>query len=206
MLLFMDTKITYEQYKSRYKNQFSWKCYGDFLNDMGERPSPQHKLKRKDTNITFCKENCYWDIPKAGQSTTQEYHIFMHIKDRCNNRNGAGYHNYGGRGIKCLWQSFDEFYKDMGNRPSPKHTIERIDNADHYYKQNCRWATRKDQARNRRDCHYLTFAGETHCIKEWAEIMNMPNETLHRRLNSGWSIKDALFAIRQTNKPHPYRR
>lgn len=88
-----------------------------------------------------------------GKSETKEYDCWVHIKDRCGNKNNKAYKDYGGRGVTVCneWiNDFNVFYLDMGNKPSLGHSIERINNEKGYYKENCKWATRLEQSRNKR--------------------------------------------------------
>ncbi len=81
-----------------------------------------------------------------------EYGVWSAMLDRCTNTKNKQYKDYGGRGIKVSprWLNYVHFLEDMGRRPSPELTLERMNNDKGYYKRNCRWATRKEQASNRR--------------------------------------------------------
>lgn len=85
-------------------------------------------------------------------SETPEYRAWGSMLSRCTNPNDARYKNYGARGIKVCepWQSYSVFLADMGRRPTPKHSLDRIDNDGNYEPSNCRWATAKQQMNNRR--------------------------------------------------------
>jgi hypothetical protein len=87
---------------------------------------------------------------KHGMRNSPEYRTYAAAKARCRNPNTISYPNYGGRGIEFRFESFEEFYQELGPKPSADYSINRIDNDGHYEKGNVEWATRKEQRRNRR--------------------------------------------------------
>jgi hypothetical protein len=112
---------------------------------------------------------------KHGMSTTVEYRAWAGIKKRCYSTSSRGYQLWGGRGIRMSrkWKSsFETFLRDMGPRPSPKHSVERRDNNGHYCKDNCYWALRFQQVRNRRCSHYVTYRGQRMHLKTFSETIS----------------------------------
>ena len=129
-------------------------------------------------------------------SNSQEYGIWAGMIQRCYNSKIAPYKHYGGRGIYVCrrWKkSFEKFYKDMGSRPTSKHSIDRIDNNGPYAPWNCRWATWNEQSNNKRSNHLLYCWGMSYTMKEWAKRVNINYKTLNSRINQyKWEIGRAL--------------
>jgi hypothetical protein len=122
-----------------------------------------------------------------GWGGTYEYRCWFEMQARCKYRNRAVYKNYGGRGIRvapCYSGpgGFIAFLNDMGPAPSEKHQVDRIDNSRGYDPGNLRWATRREQGRNRRNNHMVTAFGRTQCAKAWSEELGMNFQTLLSRL------------------------
>jgi hypothetical protein len=142
------------------------------------------------------------------QIKTPEYEAWQSMKARCLNPRHRFFKHYGGRGIKVCeqWrQSFANFVADMGPRPSPDHSLDRIDNNGHYGPGNCRWVTQKEQCNNRRSNHHVTFNGETRTISQWAEVTGILKSCIRLRLKAGWSIEAALTTpSRATPNPKPF--
>lgn len=133
-----------------------------------------------------------------GLTHTSEFHTWCAMRKRCdiNKANKEDFDLYAGRGITVCerWlNSFENFIEDMGMKPSPKHSIDRIDNNKGYYKENCRWATNKQQSRNKRDNFYITYNNEIKTLVEWCEELNLNYKTIYARLKvSKWSVEKAF--------------
>ncbi len=128
---------------------------------------------------------------------TKESAIWVAMIQRCESPNCESYANYGGRGIKVCdrWkgsEGLQNFIADMGRKPDGA-SLDRIDNDGDYSPDNCRWATRKEQQRNRRANVRVTLNGETRCLTEWAEILGINIRTVRKRVNHlKWSPEKAL--------------
>jgi len=139
--------------------------------------------------------SCGCNVKKHGLCHTKEYTIWENIVQRCTNIKHPKYPSYGARGITVCdrWLDFKNFYEDMGARPSDDYSLDRIDNNLGYSKDNCRWATRKEQQNNTRRNRYITYQGETKTIPQWAEIVGISIMTLRTRLfKLGWDTERAL--------------
>lgn len=130
--------------------------------------------------------------PGIGQSRT--YRIWSGMKSRCTNPRMRIYKYYGGKGVKVCdrWQSFTNFLTDMGECPSPSHTIDRIDGNGDYEPGNCRWITLQKQQRNRSNNRRVTAFGRTQTLIEWAEEKGFDPKTLQTRFQRNWDAERAL--------------
>ncbi len=113
--------------------------------------------------------------------------------NRCKRRKNHNYYRYGGAGITVCdrWRSFESFLEDMGEKPEGC-SIDRIDGTGNYTPENCRWATRKQQQRNRKNNRLITYNGQTLCLAEWNEKLKMGKDGLSTRLRLGWSVHRAI--------------
>lgn len=133
---------------------------------------------------------------KHGRCYEPEYGNWSHMKTRCLNPNYESYSHYGGRGIKICreWsESFQKFYDDMGPRPSPKHSLDRIDPNGDYCPENCRWATQAEQCNNNRKNVIIFHNGQSKTLSMWSIEVGVPYHTLKRRIRQlGWDTEKAL--------------
>lgn len=123
------------------------------------------------------------------------YVSWVEMRTRCHNPKSESYRDYGGRGIRVCgrWrESFENFWADMGSTYKPGLTIDRIDVGKGYEPDNCQWATRKQQNRNTRRNMMIHFRGETRCLGEWCELLELPYQSIYTRLCRGWPVERAL--------------
>lgn len=178
-----------------------WKCLCDCGNTVIMTTGELHTGRPKKT-CGLCKREWH------GRCRTPEYNIWILIKRRCYKPGSPYYEIYGGRGIRMCdgWRnSFIAFFRDMGPRPSSKHSIERLNNSEGYncghcddcisrgVTANCVWALMRQQAQNTRRNRNIVFNGETLCMSEWARRLGMSANILRARLfKLGWSPEKAL--------------
>jgi len=154
-------------------------------------------LQNKTTMCKTCSSNAA-KSPGQSISNTTEYNTWIHINQRCGNPQNKDYLNYGGRGIiVCdLWRtSYEAFLMCVGKKPTPEHSIERIDVNGNYEPGNVCWATVEQQARNKRSNVRVTIDGITKTVVEWSEQEDctVPSKTIYKRLERGWDPVQAVL-------------
>lgn len=197
-------RLTVVQYAGRSGGRHQWKCLcvcGNSSIVLG--------CNLAGGNTTSCgcygQEQRFTRAKTHGRSHTTIHNIWCKMVARCTKPSNKGFHYYGGRGISVCkgWRQFSNFYADMGERPAGL-SLDRIDNNGGYWcgkcdecqqnrwPSNCRWATRSQQMVNRRCTRFLTYQGRTLNISQWAQEVGIKRLTITRRLDSGWSVEDAL--------------
>lgn len=140
-----------------------------------------------------------------GETNSPTYRSWHSMKDRCLRSLATGFDRYGERGITICdrWlNSFEAFRDDMGERPSLDYSIDRIDNNGNYEPGNCRWATRTEQANNRKKQKprlLIEFNGESLTVNEWAKRIGVQPGTIHHRRWRGLPVDEVL---RANGRPH----
>lgn len=127
---------------------------------------------------------------------TGEYLSWLRMRERCKCKKGNRWHKYGGRGIKVCdrWlNSYENFLHDMGRKPTEKHSLDRINNDGNYEPSNCRWATNKDQSRNKTTTIYLTLGQTKKSLTDWCDLFKSNPTTIRCRLRRSWDINENLF-------------
>lgn len=129
-------------------------------------------------------------ITTHGMPGTQEYRAWGNMLYRCNTESAPNYSGYGGRGIKVCerWNSFECFFSDMGLAPKGT-SLERIDVNGGYSPENCKWATPKEQARNRRNNTTVYYNGKEMCLAAFSDAVGIPYHNMMLRWRRGWSVE-----------------
>lgn len=182
------------------KEVIIWKLYNDIipLEEIENYASPISGKKRRQFSYkcNLCKNiwtiladriwkqiNCWCRMHiKHWKSFTKQYYTYSSLAQRCNNKNHKAYKNYGWRGIKCEWNNFEDFYKDMWESYKDWLQIDRIDNNWHYCKENCRWATPKQNSRNKRKTlRYNWIPVGDICEEKWLNY-----HIIYKRIHELW--------------------
>lgn len=132
-------------------------------------------------------------VTKHGLSHSATWNAWAMMVQRCVNPACDSFPRYGGKGITVCdrWLRFENFLEDMGERP-PEMTIERVNGERGYSPENCRWATRKEQARNRSTNLLVEIGGVAKCVAEWAEEYGINRKCVYQRIRNGWDPVDAI--------------
>lgn len=170
------------------------------------------KFKRRSTHLLTpkklgqscgckAKEQCGDRFRTHGLKKYRAYTSWQNMHRRCYDKTDRDYHNYGARGITVCerWFSPENFFEDMGERKAGQ-SLERVDVNKNYYKENCRWATAKEQANNKRNNRWITFNGQTETLTNWAKIIGIKPSTLHFRFANKWTLIEALTTPRTKEK------
>lgn len=208
------TRLLVLGYAGQFHSRAFWHCLCDC-----KSYAKVEGIKLRSGHSRSC--GCYKNSLTAARSRThgltvnrQKPRIFRLHSDmltRCYNPNATRYSDYGGRGIRVCerWHAFISFYMDMSDPPSAEHSIDRIENGGHYscgkceecveneWPMNVRWATRTQQARNKRNNRLLTHNNETLC----AERTGLPSRKICSRSRAGWSDSEALGFVQRTGTP-----
>lgn len=171
--------------------------YWDFQCECGTVKSiPARSVKNGAISSCGCLKSDVMKESKTshGMARSPVYAVWGSMVSRCTNPNTPQWDDYGGRGIRVCdrWLKFENFLADMGECPSGM-SIDRIDVNGNYEPGNCRWATPKEQSRNRRNTVFLTVNGRTQPLAEWAEEIGCGYDRLLRRKMGGWSDEDCIL-------------
>lgn len=178
---------------ARSKGKTTWFCRCECGN---HKIVPGERLRNKSGRVRSC--GCLRKgINKThGMTNSPEWAAWHSMRDRCHNPNAQSFHHCGGRGIEVCerWRnSFENFYADVGPKPSVKLTLDRIDNTKGYEPNNVRWATWEQQENNRRNSRWIEIDGERKTVPQWAKDKNIKQVTIKARLRLGWSDRDAVL-------------
>lgn len=170
-----------------------WECQCDCGNTVNQ---PINKLVFDRVKSCGCYRKEFKTFNAKYDYKTRLYNIWNKMKDRCNNNKIDCYKNYGGRGIFVCKEWVDNFYNfktwAINNGYDDSLTIDRINNNGNYEPNNCRWATRTQQANNTRTNRLLTYNGVTKTFTEWAKFLGIENSTLYGRIKRNLS-EDEIF-------------
>lgn len=188
-------QITVKNYSHTIGKKAYWACVCSCGKDI-----VVHGISLRSGNTKSCGHDRYKNAvaaskavsTKHGMEGTPTYRSWKAMKERCLKHSHKSYHSYKDKEICIQWiNSFESFLSDMGERPDGT-SLDRIDNNKGYCKENCRWATPKEQSRNRKNTIHLEINGVTKTLPEWAEIYGINQNTIRCRIKRGVSALDAV--------------
>lgn len=196
------SRLTVLRRGRNYRRQAGWVCRcecGNTVTVMGS------KLRNGHTRSCGCLKVELAVNREATHrlSKRPEYRVWQSMKRRCHAPTARDYADYGARGVTVCQQwrnSFEQFWQDMGPRPTPKHSLDRKDANGDYCPANCRWATSTEQARNKRTTRTIELRGERRPLKEWCEILGINYYTAHKRLSNGHDPETVLSTTMLGNR------
>lgn len=170
-----------------------------------ERVVKAHHLIQRRTSSCGCRNRpggggrvIHGESGGRGRAPTMEHRSWSSMISRCTNPRNSNFRDYGARGITVCerWRTYELFLLDVGRRPSPVHSIDRIDVNGTYEPGNVRWATRREQQRNHRRARLVAIDGVTKNVFDWAEQYGVHPETIHARSRRGLTGMDLVAPAR----------
>ena len=137
---------------------------------------------------------------KGESGWSPEWRAWQSMRNRCGKTNR--HPHYANIKICSRWDLFENFLEDMGNKPSPSHSLDRIDNSRGYEPGNCRWATAKEQCRNKSNNILIDIGGVTRTMVEWSEVYGINYKTLKARIRKGWDPERAVTTPSRYKTPY----
>jgi hypothetical protein len=187
------------------KDQIKWRCVCDCGNSTFSSGASLKKGTSKSCGCYMKERRTTHGFTTSGKRKP-EYITWCNMRDRCNKPHAKGYERYGGRGIKVCnrWlEHFENFLSDMGLKPSPKHTLDRIDVNGNYCPENCKWSTTKEQASNRRNSHFVVAFGETILAADCSKKYGIDGSLFRRWEMKGLDITSQIKRIQERRLSSP---
>lgn len=171
------------------ENRYKWEC----LCDCGNKTlAYSNQLKHGQKTSCGCIRS---DCQKThGMKYHPLYSTWRGMISRCTNKKNKEWHSYGGRGINVCdrWMDINNFISDMGEKPTPAHSLDRVNNNGNYEPSNCRWATSKEQGKNKRDTIFIEYKGVSRPLVEWADIKGVKRQTMYMRYRRGYTNEEIV--------------
>jgi hypothetical protein len=197
-------KLTALQDVGRNKRGRIWQCIcdcGNVVQSVSGYLKNGHKrscgcLHAEVAKATKEKHQTHGHTTKERKQLASEYHAWASMKSRCLNKNTKSFKRYGGRGISICdrWMSFENFFFDIGPKPSSKHSLERLNTNGDYEPSNCVWADAFQQASTRTNVRAISAFGKVMTSAAWARETGISATVIRNRIDSGWQPEKALSA------------